>query len=363
MHIPVMLPKLPRTERLVPYLEAIDHSRIYSNFGPLTQSLEHRLADRFGIDDDMLTTVANATLGLTLAIRSQDARPGTLCAIPAWTFIASVHAVVMAGLIPYFVDVNQDTWAMDAGQVANEIANAPGPVGAVMPIVPFGRPIDVAAWDDFRSSTGVPVVIDAAAGFDSVVPGGVPTVVSLHATKVIGTGEGGFIMSTDQRLIRDIRTRSNFGFAGTRESTVPSANAKLSEYNAAVGLAALDEWAENRSEWMKVAAAYRDELPETNQFRFQHGFGETWIASTCVVSVGDNGATRVEDALAKTGIATRRWWGSGAHLHRSSSSHPRAPLPATERLANSTIGLPFFHGLQPREIKHIAGSLRQALNG
>ena len=74
------------------------------------------------------------------------------------------------------------------------IAQAPAPVGAVMPVVPFGCPIDVAAWDRFRASTEIPVVIDAAAGFDALVPGAVPAVVSLHATKVLGAGEGGFVV-------------------------------------------------------------------------------------------------------------------------------------------------------------------------
>ena len=66
-----------------------------------------------------------------------------------------------------------------------------------MPVAPFGRPIDVEAWDRFRSSSGLAVVIDAAAGFDAVAATGTTAVVSLHATKVLGIGEGGFILCTD----------------------------------------------------------------------------------------------------------------------------------------------------------------------
>ena len=97
--IPIMRPKLPSAERLVPYLRTIDSSRVYSNFGPLAVSFEDRLAARFGLSGGTITTIANATLGLTLALTAQGARPGTLCVIPAWTFIASVHAAVMAGLV------------------------------------------------------------------------------------------------------------------------------------------------------------------------------------------------------------------------------------------------------------------------
>ncbi len=184
------------------------------------------------------------------------------------------------------------------------IAGAPAEVGAVMPVAAFGRPIDIAAWDRFRSSTGLPVVIDAAAGFDKAVSGETPTVVSLHATKVLGTGEGGFVISRDSALIRDIRSRSNFGFAGTREACSLAANAKLSEYHAAVGLAALDEWADARNEWIDVARTYRDVLPESNRLRFQEGFGQSWITSTCVLTLADSEADRTEKALAQAGIDT-----------------------------------------------------------
>lgn len=352
--IPIMWPKLPSAERLAPYLRAIDSSRVYSNFGPLALSFEDRLAARFGLSGGTITTVANATLGLTLALAAQGARPGTLCAIPAWTFVASAHAATMAGLIPYFVDIDADTWTVDPETIADVIAGAPDVVGAVMPVAPFGRPINVAAWDRFQSRTGLPVVIDAAAGFDAITPGAVPAVVSLHATKVFGVGEGGFVMSTDASLVGSIRARANFGFAGTREAAMPAANAKLSEYHAAVGLAGLDEWVDVRNEWMAMAQAYRKALPETNRLRFQDGFGQTWVSSTCVLRLTDSHATETENALTQDGIETRRWWGEGAHAHPATAAFPRMSLPATQALANSTIAIPFFRDLGSDEIRRVA---------
>src|ERR1700693_3104681 len=106
--IPVMRPKLPNLDRLVPYLKQIDASRIYSNFGPLTRCFEDRLAAHFGRSAANIAT-ANATQGLGLALAAQEAPQGTLCMIPGWTFVASAHAARMAGLVPYFVDVETDT--------------------------------------------------------------------------------------------------------------------------------------------------------------------------------------------------------------------------------------------------------------
>src|SRR3954447_21336363 len=157
---PVMRPKLPRAERIAPYLNRIDAAGIYSNFGPLNTALEARLAAHFGVETAMVTTVSNATQGLTLALAVLGAPAGTLCVMPAWTFIASAHAAVAAGLTPYFVDVDPQSWALDPDAMDEIVAHAPSAVGAVMPVVPFGQPIDFAAWDRYRKRSGVPVVID-----------------------------------------------------------------------------------------------------------------------------------------------------------------------------------------------------------
>jgi dTDP-4-amino-4,6-dideoxygalactose transaminase len=340
--IPIMQPKLPSTDRLIPYLNSIDASRHYSNFGPLVMSLEERIAGHYGLGEATVATVANATLGLAIALAVQQPPPGSLCVIPAWTFVASAHAALIAGLVPYFVDVDPETWALDPHKVADAVARAPGPVGAVMPVMPFGLPMDAAAWGAFRARTGLAVVIDAAAAFDALVPGAVPSVVSLHATKALGIGEGGFVISTDPAVRRAVRMRSNFGFDGTREAQAIAFNAKLSEYHAALGHAALDEWVEARAEWRDAADGYQSALRGSNRVRMQQGFGETWVSSTCLLGFAQPVADRIEQSLAGSGIETRRWWGNGAHAHPATASFPRAEMSVTEGLARSTLALPFY---------------------
>ena len=348
-----MRPKLPPTSRLISYLEAIDSTQVYSNFGPLVRSFEERLAARYNLAPECVTTVANATVGLSLSLATLGAKPGTLCVIPAWTFIASAHAAVSAGMVPYFVDVDPEQWAIDPNEIGAIIRAAPGPVGAVMVVAPFGCPIDTAAWDRFRQRSGIPVVIDAAAGFDLLTPAALPSVVSLHATKVLGVGEGGFVVSTDEAMIRDIRIRANFGFHGSREAAVPATNGKLSEYHAAVGLAALDDWTRTRAEWIDIARAYQQAFSSSNKFRFQVGFGDSWIASTCVLSVPAALRDHIEQALDSAGIETRRWWGDGAHLHRATAHYPRAHSPNTAALAASSLGLPFYRGASASDISRV----------
>ena len=138
------------------------------------------------------------------------------------------------------VDVDPASWALEPLAARKFLRHSPGPVSAVIPVSPFGDPIDFAAWRLFRDETGLAVVIDAAAMFDTIRAESVPAVISLHATKVLGVGEGGFVIGTDTSLIQELQKRANFGFRDSREATVRSFNGKMSEYAAAVGLAALD---------------------------------------------------------------------------------------------------------------------------
>jgi dTDP-4-amino-4,6-dideoxygalactose transaminase len=283
--------------------------------------------------------------------------------MPAWTFVATAHAAVSAGLVPYFLDVEPSTWTLDPCALSKEIGRAPGPVGAVMVVMPFGQRIDFEAWEEFRRRTGVPVVIDAAAAFDSLQVREIPAVVSLHATKIIGVGEGGFVVSRDQSIIRDVRMRSNFGFDSNRNVMSAATNAKLSEYSAAVGLASLDAWSKTRVRWSAVAQRYREELAKSNQIQLQNGYGDSWVSATCVVTVPEHVHGAAQRALANAGVETRSWWGRGAHSYPATVKFPHAAeLTVTERLANSTIGLPCYQDLQQGEIRKIAETLVAAVS-
>ncbi len=361
--IPVARPLLPVADALLPYLRRIDQTRIYGNMGPLTRELEERLAQHFSLPSGSIATVANATLGLTLALQALGARPGSLCLMPAWTFAASGHAAVAAGLRPYFLDVDADDWCIKPTAVMSAISRlGADQVGAVMPVAPFGGRLSTAAWDVFYEQTRIPVVIDAAAAFDSAQSGLVPVVVSLHATKVLGAGEGGFVMSRDRQIAIDVQRRANFGFYGAREARVPATNAKMSEYSAAVGLASLDCWPETRAQWMATAMTYRKTLAANPEITVMPGLDGV-ASSTFVVqvesSLGSVGSLAMD--LARIGIATRRWWGGGLHEEPAFISYGRDPLPVATVLGRQTIGLPCSRDLARREIVNVCTGIATAL--
>ena len=342
----------------MPYLQRIDAARWYSNFGPMLGELEERLAGRLA-SPAQVVTVSNATLAIALALRAMDLPAGGYVALPAWTFVATAHAVVQAGLQPWCLDVDPGTGMLDP----RTVADLPEPPAAVIVVCPFGAMPDLRAWQAYRDATGVPVLIDAAAAFDQLADANLPAVVSLHATKALGIGEGGYLATVDPALAARVRSLTTFGFEGTRESQVVATNAKLSEYAAAVGLAALDAWPGDRLRWMWAAQHLRIALIGLPQVRFQPGWGTDWATSVCVVSLPAGSAQSIAETLTCADVETRPWWGGGCQASPAFAQCRREPLPVTEHLAASTLGLPFAFDMGAQDIARIAEALGQALAG
>jgi dTDP-4-amino-4,6-dideoxygalactose transaminase len=354
--VAVARPSMPTADALAPYLAQMDEARWYSNFGPLLRAFEQRLVDRFS-PPGFVATAANGTLALTLALQAMGVEAGGFCAMPAWTFVASAHAVVQAGLVPWFVDVDPATWMIDPGCLEAQLGEAPGRIAAALPVAAFGHVPDLTAWARFRDRTGIPVLLDAAAAFDALSRAPIPVMVSLHATKALGVGEGGFVVAEDERLITAIRELTTFGFRGSRESQRVATNAKLSEYAGAVGLASLDGWPAARLRYGLAAQRLRLALADRPEVVFQEGWGSEWVSSVCVVRLPDGTADAVEAHLTAADVETRRWWGAGCHASPAFSAAPRADLTVTETLAASTLGLPFAADLSAGEIERVAEAI------
>jgi dTDP-4-amino-4,6-dideoxygalactose transaminase len=205
------------------------------------------------------------------------------------------------------------------------------------------------------------VLVDAAAAFDTIAECDLPAVVSLHATKVLGIGEGGFLATSDGQLASRVRQLTTYGFNGARIANFPATNAKLSEYAAAVGLAALDGWPADRLRFAVAAQGLLMALALTPEVVFQPGWGRDWVTSVCAIALPDGSADDIEAELTRAGVDTRRWWGLGCHQSPAFTDCPRTSLEATERLARSTLGLPFAVDLSREEAGRIAGALQHAI--
>ena len=356
-----MVPHLPQWDAVSRYGRQIDANRWYSNFGPLVCELESRLAGHFGGKTGSVLTVANATLGIALALQEVSVPGATACLMPSWTFVATAHAALAAGLHPVFADVSTAD-GMLTPEIAEAAIRTNPRIAAVVVVGPFGMAVPVEDWLAFRARTGIPVVIDAAAGFDTAVLSDIPTVVSLHATKPLGCGEGGLVMSTDLAFITRVMGRSNFGFLAAREATMAGNNAKMSEYHAAVALTALDQWAERRALLLDVAGLYITAVASRNWAVLQRGWGKDWISTTCNLRIGPKiDRKRLNTVMEREGIGVRQWWGDGCHEQPAFADCARLPLPVTADLAQHVIGLPFSNDLTNAQVERVMTALERAL--
>jgi dTDP-4-amino-4,6-dideoxygalactose transaminase len=220
----------------------------------------------------------------------------------------------------------------------------------------------------FKRDTGIPIVIDGAATFESLAGAGgrftsaVPVCLSFHATKTFATGEGGGVVTTDQEVAAKVGQALNFGFFDDRECRAPSTNGKMSEYHAAVGLAELDGWAEKYGAFAAVADAYRRELAAValdDRLVCTPSVAGCYVLFRCTT---DSESRRVQASLTESDIGFRLWYGGGLLKHRHFDDVARDSCEYTAQLAATTLGLPVATDLSEPAIRRIAAALRRGVD-
>jgi dTDP-4-amino-4,6-dideoxygalactose transaminase len=367
--IPVLRPQLPVAAKLLPYLERIDANRIYANWGPLVTELSDRLCGTFAVP---LGSVVCANSGMSALMGAILATGGLACAerklaaMPDFTFTATALAAQLCGSEPLLTSSDRDSWTMGPQDLLAR-PQLLSQLGLVVPVAPFGRLEGIAGWQRFQETTGIPVVIDAAASFEtlqseSLPPCTVPVVLSFHATKSFGTGEGGCVIATDPEISAKIGQCLNFGFQGSRNTGLCSLNGKMPEYTAAVGLAELDGWETKRRRFAKIADLY------TGAFRACSVDRPLWVpprisSSYVLLDAGSTDKSLVlARALARRGVETRLWYGSGLGAHDAFRDCGRIDLHDRRALdPGALLGLPTAVDLAPEDVDWIAEATHRSL--
>ena len=360
--IPLLIPDMPDADAISPYLMRLDSARRYTNFGPLVLGLEHSLAQALGEPTPHVVTVANCTLGLEIALAALGLDPGTKVLLPALTFIASASAVFRAGLVPVLADANEHTWLLTP-EIARD-ALKQHKLGCIIPVATFGCPQPPVGWDQFVRETGIPVLIDAAGGFGNQVIGEAATVVfSFHATKSLGMGEGGAVVSRDPADVDRVRRLSNFGIdLSLGVSTATGTNAKMSEYHAAVGHAALKRWPERHSLRQSLHGFYCDQLSRLCPAVALQERPRSGAYSIMQVALpAETNRDSVMLALAEMNIETRRWYLPLLPDHPACARVATCDLSTVRRLGPRMLGLPFHLELTEKCVIWLCSALAKVL--
>lgn len=254
---------LPPIEEYKKKIEQIWENNWITNNGPMHNELEINLKKYLKVNETVLFT--NGHLALDIAIKSLDLT-GEVITTP-FTFASTTHAIVMNNLTPVFCDINMDDFTIDIDKIEELITDK---TSAIIPVHVFGYPCNVHKIDEIAQKHNLKVIYDAAHVFGVEVNGqgifnyGDVSMCSLHATKVYNSIEGGLLCFNNPNLRRIFNLYKNFGITGEESVEAIGLNAKMNEFQAAMGLINLkyvDEQIENRK---KVADVYRKILSNTN---------------------------------------------------------------------------------------------------
>ena len=355
----LMAPSMPSPDAIMPHLREIEETGIYTNYGPLEQRLRTALATLCEAPCAVLTS--SGTTAIEMALRAVTDGTGT-CLMPSYTFVATAHAVVNAGLTPFLLDIDPNTFTLTPAIAAQAVASMSVKPAALVVVSAFGAPLRPEPWSRFQAEHGIPVVFDAAAAATTIH--GIADVlhcVSLHATKLPGMGEGGAVLCADPELAARMVAMTGFGFGAhgtsdSRRSALRGGNYRVSEYAAAVGLAALDDLPRAKERSFAVARAYRDAL-DGSRSSLQNGFATRWVSSTINVLVPEGTQEETIASLERERIPWRHWWGLGCHRHPAFADLGRTQLTHTEGIAPRVLGLPFHIRLGSDDIAQIVRCL------
>lgn len=366
--VPVLRPLAATRDWIVPYLDRIDATRTYSNYGPLVIELGIRLSEWFGLPAPSVVGASSGTTALTAAILAEAGRATRerpLAVVPSFTFSATALAVEQCGYDVLLADIDAESWMLNPAALCDHPDLSK--MGLVVPVAPFGRHIPQEQWLAFQRYTGIPVVIDAAACFEDLVrrksedTGLLATVLSFHATKSYSTGEGGAVLFRDQNRAFRVAQTLSFGFRGGRTCHGPGLNGKMSEYHAAVGLADLDMWPNKVDAFAEVVHAYEDAFGRRGLLDRLIRAPEIASCYILLLCKDVHEANSVTAYLTADRIAHRQWYGTGLHTHPHFRSRQRDALAVTENLTTRLIGLPAGPTLAPRQVERVAASVARGV--
>jgi dTDP-4-amino-4,6-dideoxygalactose transaminase len=272
--IRISKPELPSLQDYIIYLEGIWERGQVSNNGPLVCELENCLSKL--LDIEHVVIVSSGTLALQLAIRAFEFKNEVITS--PFSYVATTNAIIWEGCQPVFGDIDPKSLNLQPNSVRGLFNNN---TSGIIATHIFGAPCYVDEFTTLAKEFSLPLIFDACQAFGSEFKGesllkyGDASVLSLHATKLFHTIEGGAVLTSNSELAERIRTLRNFGQDKLGEFSSLGINAKLSEIHAAIGLSQLSKIENIIHSRLLMSKRYFSELSDIPGCSFQEIHKET----------------------------------------------------------------------------------------
>jgi perosamine synthetase len=365
--IPVNEPVLDGNERK--YLnECIDTGWISSE-GPFIRQFENLFAARVGRKHGI--AVCNGSAALDAALAALDLAPGDEVIMPTFTIISCATAITRLGAIPVLIDCEPDTWNMDVSAVEARITPK---TRAIMVVHLYGLPVDMDPILDIVKRHNLQLIEDAAEMIGQTYRGkpcgsfGDMSTFSFYPNKHVTTGEGGMIVTDDDKLAEKLRRLRNLGFSPPRRFVHEELgwNFRMTNLQAAVGLAQLERLDEFVARKRHIFERYTELLSGIRGIKLPVGEKDfatniNWVYG---IVIDDDVAFDAEEAMArfaKLGIGTRPffWPMHEQPVYLRMGFFAGEKYPNAERIARRGFYLPSGLALTDAQMERVAAAVKE----
>lgn len=339
---------LPDQRKYQAYVEKIFESKRISNNGALVRELQEKLEKYLGVKHVLL--VSNGTVALQLAYRLLDLK-GEVITTP-FSFVATTSSLVWEGFKPVFADIDPMSLNIDVNNIEKLINED---TSAILPVHVFGNACDVEAIEAIAKRNDLKVIYDAAHAFsvdyknESLLNYGDLSILSFHATKLFHTIEGGALIINDDEQYMKAKAMINFGIdaqSGTGAIDILGINAKMNEFEAAMGLCVLDDIDTIIEKRKTVYDFYKERLQKRLQVQEINRDASMNYSYFPVLFDSEEVLLRVEKELNMRNIFPRRYF------YPSLDTLPylkRAVIqPVSKDVSKRVLCLPLYPGLEPK---------------
>lgn len=353
--IPVTKAYLPNKEKYKAYVDRIYESGWLTNNGVLLRELERRLQEHLGVKN--LILVANGSLALQLAYKALELK-GEVITTP-FSFVATTSTLAWEGLKPVFADIDSQTFNLDPVNIEPLINQH---TSAIVPVHVFGNPCDVEAIKTIADKHNLKVIYDAAHAFDvsykgeSVLNYGDISTLSFHATKLFHTIEGGALITNDDTLAKKIRLLINFGISGANSIGSIGTNAKMNEFEAAMGLCVLDEIETIKQQRAVIWHSYVQKLRGLVTFQQWSTHSQNNTAYVPVLFESEEKLLEVEAKLKESDIIPRRYFYPS--LDSLDYLQTDKVCDISHDIAHRMLCLPVYAGLNHEQVENIINGIQ-----
>ena len=351
---------MPKYEEYIEEIKDLWDSHWLTNMGIKHQLLQKKLEDFLDIPHVVLYT--NGHLALEGIWESLEFEKGKEVITTPFTFCSTVHAFVRKGLIPVFCDIDPKTYCIDPDKIEKLITNK---TVAICPVHVYGNMCDVEKIKKIAKKHNLMVIYDAAHAFGVKYKGlasatfGDMSMFSFHATKVFNTIEGGAVCLNNDTYVSKLNDLKNFGIHGPESVPYIGGNAKMNEFQAAMGICNLRHLEEEIKKRKKVFECYQEILGNVKGIVLceQQKDVEPNYAYFPVVFDGFK-KTRDEvfEELKQNGIIARKYFYplvNDMECYRCFNSFGSDKTPIAKHIAEKVLTLPLYADLSEEEVKMI----------